>query len=76
MIARARAGASWPTSSICRVPPSPLEAVLFDGDETRAAGVIAIAVPGRFPNRPALVAAGANVVAPDLGAALSALGID
>jgi pyrophosphatase PpaX len=42
----------------------------------RAAGVVAIAIPGGFPNRPALVAAGADVVAPDLSAALSALGVD
>jgi HAD superfamily hydrolase (TIGR01549 family) len=41
----------------------------------RAAGVFAIAIPGGFPNRPALLAAGADVVTADLAEALSALGV-
>jgi HAD superfamily hydrolase (TIGR01549 family) len=41
----------------------------------RAAGVFAIAIPGGFPNRPALLAAGADLVAADLAEALSALGV-
>jgi HAD superfamily hydrolase (TIGR01509 family) len=42
----------------------------------RAAGVRAVAVPGGYPNRPELIAAGADIFAETLGAALSALEID
>jgi HAD superfamily hydrolase (TIGR01549 family) len=41
----------------------------------RAAGVFAVAIPGGFPNRGALVAAGPDLVAADLATALTALGI-
>jgi pyrophosphatase PpaX len=57
---------------------SPAEAA-YVGDSpedvamARAAGVFAVAIPGGFPNRPALLAARADVVVPDLAAALSAL---
>ncbi|HUG53894.1 MAG TPA: HAD family hydrolase [Vicinamibacteria bacterium] len=36
----------------------------------RAAGVLAVGIPGAFPNREALLAARPEVLAPDLGAAL------
>jgi HAD superfamily hydrolase (TIGR01549 family) len=63
-----------------RLEVAPAEAV-YVGDSpediamARAAGVFAIAIPGGFPNRAALLASGADAVAPHLAAALSALGI-
>jgi phosphoglycolate phosphatase len=59
---------------------APADAV-FIGDSpddvhmARAAGVIAVAVPGGYPNRPALTASGADVFAETLGEALDALGL-
>jgi pyrophosphatase PpaX len=41
----------------------------------RAAGVFAIAIPGGFPNRSALLASGADIVVGDLAEALSVLGV-
>jgi phosphoglycolate phosphatase-like HAD superfamily hydrolase len=39
----------------------------------RAAGVLAVGIPGGFPNREALAASRPDVVAPSLDAALQAL---
>ena len=39
----------------------------------KAANVYAVAVPGAYPNRDALAAAGADVIAEDIGGAVSAL---
>jgi HAD superfamily hydrolase (TIGR01549 family) len=39
----------------------------------RAAGVLAVGIPGAFPNREALAAAGPDLLAPSLAAALDAL---
>jgi phosphoglycolate phosphatase len=54
------------------------EAVYFgdspeDVQMARAAGVFAVAVPGGFPNRDALAAAGPDLLAEDLGQALAGL---
>jgi HAD superfamily hydrolase (TIGR01509 family) len=59
-----------------RVPPSET-AYVGDSPEdvamARAAGVLAVGIPGGFPNREALAASRPDVVAPSLDAALQAL---
>jgi phosphoglycolate phosphatase len=58
---------------------APPEAAAYVGDSpedvemARAAGVYAVGVPGRFPNRAALAAARPDLLAPDLTAAIDAL---
>jgi phosphoglycolate phosphatase-like HAD superfamily hydrolase len=39
----------------------------------KAAGAFAVGIPGGFPNREALVAAGPDILAPSLGEALRTL---
>jgi HAD superfamily hydrolase (TIGR01549 family) len=59
---------SVPAGSAAYVGDSP-----EDIQMARAAGVYAIAIPGGFPNREALLAAGPDLVAPSLDEAVNAL---